>query len=135
MKVGLQPSSTLQQVLCSIRKGQLLENKGYISLKDSFHSCMPINTKTLGQSLKRGNLKQDRIRPFRLPNATETISYSLSRKEHDLINKDVLCQPIERHRRRKCGRPKPLYPPYIGKLINSEMPTIVDELNQQQETG
>ncbi|RXN37862.1 endonuclease-reverse transcriptase [Labeo rohita] len=46
------------------------------------------------------------------------VGHCLRKQEHELINKYILYQPIERHGCRKRGRPKLLYPQYIGTLIN-----------------
>ncbi|GAA6097691.1 uncharacterized protein LOC118408508 [Tachysurus ichikawai] len=56
------------------------------------------------------------------------VGHCLRKPEFELINKYVLYQPLERHGRRKRGKSKLLYPQYIGKLINSEIPPTVDEM-------
>ena len=58
------------------------------------------------------------------------VGHSLRRPENELINKYVLYQPIQRHGKRKPGKSKTLYPEYIGKLINSEVPPTADEMRK-----
>ena len=56
------------------------------------------------------------------------VGHCLRKPQDEMINKYVLYQPVERHGRRGRGKPKLLYPQYIGFLINSETPPTVDEM-------
>ena len=56
------------------------------------------------------------------------IGHSLRKAESELINKYALYTPEPSHGNRGRGKPQMLYPNYIAKLINSEIPPTIDEI-------
>ena len=59
------------------------------------------------------------------------VGHCLRKAENEFINKYVFYTPELSHENRARGQPKMLYSDYIGQLIDSETPPMIDDIRAE----